>query len=100
METFRYCPMKSKPGEGIPWVLEAAFAWCPNTLEGRRLISGVNWSPAIINPFRRLGWRASLDSLLEDQRAGAGEPIALMLHLACPRVRYTDPGKSAIVLWD
>jgi hypothetical protein len=85
---------------GVPWVLEAAFAWCP---EGtcRRLVSGVNWSPGIVNPFRQLGpFGQSLDAVLEQQRAGRDAPVALVLHLACPRVDYTDRGKSAVVIGD
>jgi hypothetical protein len=30
-------------------------------------------------------------------RAGEGEPIVLLLYVACPRVEYTDRGKSAVV---
>jgi len=40
----------------------------------------------------------SLDAVLEQQRAGRDEPIVLVLHMACPRVGYTDRGKSAVVI--
>jgi len=83
---------------GLPWVLEAAFAWCPEQT-CRRLITGVNWSPGIVNPFRALGpWRQSLDTVLSQQRADRDEPVVVLLHLACPRVEYTDRGKSAVVV--
>ncbi|MFH1921699.1 MAG: hypothetical protein ABIP48_17685 [Planctomycetota bacterium] len=97
METFQY---RKKQGlfDGVPWVLEAAFAWCPNA-EERRIVTGINWSPCIGNPFRSLGpFGESLDSILEDQRAGADEPVVLVLHLAYPRVEFADRGKSALVL--
>jgi hypothetical protein len=56
-------------------------------------------SPAIGNPFRRLGRSGfSLDSLLSRQFAGHDEPVVLVLHLACPRVDYTDRGKSAVII--
>jgi hypothetical protein len=59
----------------------------------------VNWSPGIINPFRELGrYGYGLDTVLEQCRAGRDEPIVLLLHLACPRVEYTDRGKSAVVI--
>ena len=45
-----------------------------------------------------LGFGDSLDSLLERQWAGDDEPVVLVLHLACPRVEYTDRGKSAVVV--
>lgn len=84
--------------DGIPWVMETAFGWCPNA-ETRRLVTGVNWSPGIINPFRDLGrFGMSLDTILSRQRADRDEPVILVLHIACPRVEYTDRGKSAVVI--
>jgi hypothetical protein len=66
---------------------------------GRRLVTGVNWSPGIANPFRHLGGVGrSLDSVLQQQRAGHDEPVVMALHMACPQVRYTDRGKSAVVI--
>ena len=84
--------------DGIPWVIETAFGWCPDG-KARRLITGVNWSPGIINPFRELGhFGQSLDTILGNQRANRDEPVILVLHMACPRVEYTDRGKSAVVV--
>jgi hypothetical protein len=97
MKTFKYKKVAAVTDD-IPWIVETAFAWSPEGKE-QRLITGVNWSPGINNPFRRLGqYGASLDSVLEQQRAGGDEPILLALHLACPRVEYTDRGKSAVVI--
>jgi DNA topoisomerase VI subunit B len=96
METFKYKKVVGVT-DGLPWLIETAFAWRPG--KGRRLITGVNWSPGIVNPFRQLGrYGQSLDSILERQRAGRNEPVVLALHLACPRVDYTDLGKSAVVI--
>ena len=59
----------------------------------------LNWSPGIINPFRELGsFGRSLDTILAQQRAGRDEPVILALHMVCPRVEYTDRGKSAVVV--
>jgi DNA topoisomerase VI subunit B len=97
METFKY-RKRSGISDSIPWVFEAAFAWLP-TSDDQRLITGVNWSPGILNPFRELGkFGTSLDSILEKQRAGDGEPVLLFLHLASVRVEFTDRGKSAVVI--
>jgi DNA topoisomerase VI subunit B len=97
MESFNYKKVLGVT-DAIPWVIETAFAWCPNA-HSRRLVTGVNWSAGIINPFRELGKVGrSLDSVLAQQRAGAGEPVVLLLHMACPRVSYTDRGKSAVVI--
>jgi DNA topoisomerase VI subunit B len=97
MESFQY---ERSVGEknGLPWVVETAFAWCPNAKQ-RRIITGINWSPCITNPFRELGsWGTSLDTLLAQQRANAAEPVVLFLHLVCPRVVFADRGKSTIVI--
>jgi DNA topoisomerase VI subunit B len=99
METFKYRRLTGQK-QGVPGIVEAAFGWCPR-LEGRRLVTGVNWSPGILNPFRQLGKSGrGLDAVLERQRAGRDEPICVFLHLICPRVEYTDRGKSAVVVWD
>jgi hypothetical protein len=84
--------------EGVPWVQETAFGYCPRA-RSRRFVTGVNWSPGILNPFRELGrFGQSLDGVLAQLRADKDEPIVLLLHLACPRVEYTDRGKSAVVV--
>jgi hypothetical protein len=79
-------------------VQETAFGYRPKA-KHRRLVTGVNWSPGIINPFRELGrFGQGLDAVLERLWAGRDEPIVLLLHVACPRVEYTDRGKSAVVV--
>lgn len=96
-ETFKYHKAVGE-AEGLPWVVETAFGWCPK-LERRRIVVGVNWSVALGNPFRSFGSTGEgLESLLAAQRAGRNEPIVFVLHFACPRTQYTDRGKSAIVL--
>jgi DNA topoisomerase VI subunit B len=92
--------------DGVPRVIEFAFAIHRGGLAAgamgepsRKVITGVNWSPGINNPFRQLGrGGASLDNLLAEVRASNKQPIIAVLHLACPRVAYTDRGKSAIVV--
>jgi DNA topoisomerase VI subunit B len=97
MESFDYKLVKDVTDE-IPWNVETAFGWCPEGA-GRRLVTGVNWSPGIINPFRELGsCGRSLDTILSQQRADRDEPVILVLHMTCPRVEYTDRGKSAVVI--
>jgi hypothetical protein len=98
LRAFRY---KHNCGDtdGIPDVIETAFGYCPKGPPVRRIITGVNWSPAIGNPFRLLGsYGESLDSILSVQRSGRNEPIIFVLHLARPRIEYTDHGKTAIAL--
>jgi DNA topoisomerase VI subunit B len=96
MQTFVYRKQLDF-ADGVPWVMEVAFAWRPDA-DARRLVTGVNWSPCIVNPFRELGTLGSLDSVMQEQRAGKDEAVVLALHLVCPRVQYTDRGKSAVVI--
>ncbi|MEE9249653.1 MAG: ATP-binding protein [Alphaproteobacteria bacterium] len=97
MESFDYRKVVDTT-DGVPWVVETAFGWCPEG-ESRRLVTGVNWSPGIINPFRELGhFGQSLDTILSQQRADRDEPVILVLHMACPRVEYLDRGKSSVVI--
>jgi DNA topoisomerase VI subunit B len=98
LRAFRY---KHNCGDtdGIPDVIETAFGYCPKAPPVRRIITGVNWSPAIGNQFRSLGsYGESLDSILSEQRSGRNEPIIFVLHLARPWIDYTDHGKTAIAL--
>ena len=102
METFDYRRDLDDDSDGLPVVAEFAFA-CRDGFDEddpvrRRLITGVNWSPGIVNPFRQLGpYGESLDSILTAQRAASDEPVIAMLHAAQPRVQYLDRGKSSVV---
>lgn len=84
----------------IPWVLESAFGWLGDeAADSRRIYSGANWSAAIGNPFRSFGSTGEgLEAALSNLKAGADEPIVFVLHLAHPRIEYTDRGKSALVI--
>ena len=97
-ESFQYKRVTDTT-DGVPWVIEAAFGWIDRDDASRRLVTGVNWSPGILNPFRELGqFGSSLDTVLSQQEADQDEPIILVLHMACARVEYTDRGKSAVVI--
>ena len=98
-ETFHYKAVIGDTADGIPVVIETAFGWCPETLNGRRIVTGANFSPALGNPFRSFGQTGEgLESQLVAQRAGRAEPILFFLHLASPRIEFADRGKSAIVI--
>lgn len=101
MESFEYKKVLEMDDDDLPMVIETAFGWRGDECEDRRrIIAGVNWSPGIVNPFRTLGSSCGdgLAALLEKQYAGGHEPIVFLLHCACPRVQYTDRGKSAVVM--
>ena len=95
--SFDYKRVTGVDDDGLPWVIEAAFGWCPDASQ-RRLVTGVNWSPGIVNPFRVLGrFGMSLDTILSQQRVDQSEPVILFLHAARPGVEYLDRGKSTVV---
>lgn len=107
--TFKYVKQTGE-ADGLPYVLEFAFGYCPelDTFEDgygrdvrRRLVTGVNWSPGIVNPFRQLGGLGkSCDTVLAEQRLALDDPVILVLHCACPRIEFADRGKSSIYLKD
>ena len=99
-ESFAYTATKKMGDDGLPFVLESAFGWLGEDAEETRLIhAGANWSAAIRNPFRSFGTQGvGLEQELTDLKAGSHEPILFALHLAHPRIRYTDRGKSAVVV--
>jgi hypothetical protein len=105
-DTFQY-RRKFKVIDGLPRVMEFAFGVYeeglkPNS-EGikRNLITAVNWSAAIGNPFRTLGRQGEgADAYMTKLRASDDHPVMAALHYACPRVQYLDRGKSSIALDD
>src|SRR6267154_723021 len=103
-QTFKYVQRLGESA-GVPRVVEFVFGIHRDGLAaaslapGRKVLTGVNWSPGINNPFRQLGRSGeSLDAILAEARANTSQPVIAVLHLACPRVTYTDRGKSAIVV--
>jgi hypothetical protein len=106
--TFKY-ERRLNESKGVPRVVEFAFGVHRDAIATggipplrRRIITGVNWSPASVgNPFQRLGRDgASLEGILTDIRAGTDRPVIAVLHLACPFVTFTDRGKTDLVVID
>lgn len=101
MDSFQYAKFTGFTDDDLPWVIETVFGWVPEQGATRRLVTGVNWSPGILNPFRQLGSLGkSCDTVLANQRIDDDDPVILVMHVVCPRVEYTDRGKSAIVMGD
>jgi DNA topoisomerase VI subunit B len=96
--SFEYKRVATLGDDGLPQVTEVAFAAREDEDAGRRLVTGVNWSAAWVNPFRRLGEVGkSLDTMMTTQKFEAHRPIALLVHVAHPRVQYSDRGKSTVI---
>jgi hypothetical protein len=96
---FCYRKALGKTDAGLPYAIEVAFGYCPDEAY-RQLVTGVNSSPGIENPFRQIGYN-TFSGLLDRRYVRHGEPVIFILHYTCPRVDYTDRGKSAISLpWE
>jgi hypothetical protein len=96
-ESFKYKRLHGFDDNGIPYVLECAFAWYPDN--ERRLITGINWSPGILNPFRTLGLSGDgLDDLLARWHLADYEEVIVAIHLAYPRAEFTNRGKDQLVI--
>lgn len=81
---------------GRPFVLETAFGVRQDGGD-LRLVTGINWAPTIVDPFRELNeYGLSLDGLLERLHLRDYHPVTFVLHLACPHLNYTDRGKSSL----
>ena len=81
---------------GVPYVAECAFGMLVAEKDDRRLVAGLNFSASVgAQPFRNLGGRwGGLDAVLAEQRCGPREPIVFFLHVASPRLQFTDRGKA------
>jgi DNA topoisomerase VI subunit B len=81
--------------DGLPFVLEVALGVNAADYErGRQIIAGVNWSPALVCPFDALTYQ------LGEMRVDDFDPVTVAVHLACPRLDFTDRGKGKLTLPD
>lgn len=92
--TFKY--QKVLIDGAVPAVIEVAFSYIEGFIS-RQIITGVNWSVGIVNPFRQIRYDG-LDGILNHLRVGPEAAVAVVIHLAYPRATYTDRGKSALAL--
>jgi hypothetical protein len=91
---------------GLPFVAEVAFAYFGNDKGedgeplSRTLLTGLNFSPTLTDPFRNLGafGRSSLGELLAGHHADNGDPVFALVHVASPRFTFIDKGKTAVSL--
>jgi transposase len=126
-DSFDY-QMNAFEHDGLPYVIEVAFAYAPGLAERveeadieededwdadeeeiergvkkrdrvRRMVTGLNFSASVgANPFRDLRDRQGLDGILAAQYAGPDEPVIVFVHLTTPRLQFLDKGKSSVAL--
>ncbi len=97
LQTFEYKRILGEDDKtGHPFVVEIAFAARDDDGNGLSLITGINWSPTLIDPFRHFqGYGLGLNGLLNKQRVENQHDVTCVLHLACPHLNYTERGKSS-----
>ena len=69
-----------------------------NSKRARMLITGVNFSATLENPFDTFRGMEGMDEILTELRAGEYAPVIVCVHYACPHIEYLDRGKSRIGL--
>jgi DNA topoisomerase VI subunit B len=95
IQTFRY-KRAEDVADGLPFVVEVAFVGRGD--EGpRRLLTGLNFSPTLVDPFRAFqGYGLGLAGLLGQLHIDIHDPVTVVVHLTSPNLRFTDRGKSAL----
>ena len=65
---------------------------------GRYLVTGVNFSATLENPFNAFRGMEGMEEILAELRADSYAPIIVAVHYASPHIEYLDRGKSRIGL--
>jgi hypothetical protein len=89
--------------DGRPYVVEIAICplaiWVDGKGTGpRQLITGVNFSATLQNPFNNFRHLEGMSDILAELYAGPGKPVIVCVHLACAYIEYLDRGKGNISL--
>ena len=65
---------------------------------GRYLVTGVNFSATLENPFNTFRGMEGMDEILTELRADTYAPVIVAVHYASPHIEYLDRGKSRVSL--
>jgi hypothetical protein len=103
-KSFKYSLSTGRNADGLPYVVEIATCafnqWIrgKDQVPGRVLITGVNFSATLQNPFHSFKGMEGMDEILVELRAGPRAPVIVCVHYASPHIEYLDRGKSRIGL--
>jgi len=90
-DSFRYKRVTGDLG-GLPYVLEVCFGMLGGDMaEWMVTTYGLNFSPALSPPW-------DIHSMLYNTMVQSRDPVSVFVHLACPRLDYTDRGKTRLTL--
>jgi Histidine kinase-, DNA gyrase B-, and HSP90-like ATPase len=102
-KSFKYFLSPGHDSKGLPYVVEIATCAFKEWVTGddgprRQLITGVNFSATLENPFSTFRGMEGMEEILTDLRAGKYAPVIVCVHYASPHIEYLDRGKSRIGL--
>ena len=103
-KSFKYGVDAKFDASGLPYVVESAICPFADWVAGKRssrtriLITGVNFSATLQNPFDTFRGLEGMSEILVDLRAGPYNPVIVAVHYTCPHIEYLDRGKSRIGL--
>jgi hypothetical protein len=80
-----------------PYLVEVAFGHDPDR-ESSEVSAGVNWSPSADGDLLGIVGHQSFDSLLAERYCGRNEPVRMIVHVATPRVPWSNQGKTKVSL--
>ena len=101
---FEYFPSPGHDDHGRPYIVEIAICAFEKWVQGkeetryRRLITGINFSATLENPFETFRNMEGMEEILTSLRADTYAPVIVCVHYACPHIEYLDRGKSRIGL--
>jgi DNA topoisomerase VI subunit B len=96
-ETFKYKRAADvSDASGLPFVVEVAFVGRKDR-QPRRLVTGLNFAPTLVDPFRAFkDYGLGLDGLLSQLMVEVTDPVTVVVHLTSPHLRFSDRGKSSL----
>jgi DNA topoisomerase VI subunit B len=103
-QSFKYSLSTGRDADGLPYVVEIATCAFKQWVSGkgrepdRLLVTGLNFSATLENPFSTFRGMEGMEEILTDLRAGSHAPVILCVHYASPHIEYLDRGKSRIGL--
>ena len=89
-ESVRYS-RRTGEDSGQPFVVEVAFGIRGDD-DRRRLVTGLNWTPALGEAV------PALRTVLSQMRIDPDDPVTVVVHLARPRFAFTGHGKGEVAL--
>ena len=96
--SIRYKKFVGVDSHARPYVVEAAFGVFEDADAEREVVTGLNFSPCLADPFNELTPWESLSAKLEKNYVSQDSPCLALVHLTAPHLQYADRGKSSVQL--